>query len=132
MKRLTLDKTWDNCLRMWKWIAEQVKRIKNWDAYSYAFQKNVIETLKRSWCKENGYNELEYDCFFCEFANSVYVRSFNCDDNCPARKINKWFWCDNNSYHFTKEPLKFYAKLLALNKIRLSRKRKCRTKKQKK
>lgn len=25
MKKLTLDQTWEECLRMWEWIAEQIE-----------------------------------------------------------------------------------------------------------
>ena len=44
-KKLTLNQTWVLCLKMWKWIAEQVK----------AGNEDDIEDLKEQWLKKNGW-----------------------------------------------------------------------------
>lgn len=119
MKKLSLDKTWSECLRMWKWIAKQRK------------QSSEMEStdLKRKWLEDNGYDPYEvFDmCFFCAYDRRF--SSFRCS-NCPARKVDKrlrTYFCDD---FWIARPVKFYAKLVSLNKKRLARKRK--TKKRKK
>ncbi len=107
MKKLSLDKTWTECLRMWKWIARQKKR----------GSKKAVVVLKHLWMAEHHPNlEIGTDCFFCNYANNYCWR-------CPTRKIDPDFSCMRSGYHYRTKPTKFYAKLVALNKIRLSRKR---------
>lgn len=119
MKRLTLDETWALCLKMWKWIAKEVraanKAEKPWD----------VSELKWDWCKKHRYRRLYYYCFFCEY---VEKRKYKCcRENisllCPPRKIDKDFNCQKKAYQFEKHPIKFYKKLVELNKIRLAKKK---------
>jgi hypothetical protein len=112
MKPLTLNQTWTLCLKMWKWIAEHWVEI-----------EDGVETLKAQWLKDNGY---EYDdwpnscCFFCEYAmqKSSDKDFWECCDFCPGRLVNKRFNCFNKTYCFHMYPLKFYKKLLELNRKR--------------
>jgi hypothetical protein len=119
-KKLTLDLTWRECLRMWKGTAEEIRKGSTLD----------VDQLKREWLIGNGYknNYPVYDCFFCDFAGLLYDVDFlggkPCLSNCPARKIDRKFLCNNESYHYFYKPLKFYAKLVELNKKRLAKKRK--------
>ena len=110
MKRLTLSKTWTECLRMWKWIAEQAKKNDEVD---------VIK-LKTKWTKKHGYKDVKIlkDCFFCDWAGSSDDRI--CE--CPAKKIDPNFKCCNSLYYYHHKPLAFYAKLVELNKKRKAKK----------
>ena len=111
MERLTLDQTWVLCLKMWKWIAKEVR----------AGNSTNVDALKKEWCEKNGFAaiEIKYCCFFCE-----YDRRGICEcDRCPARKIDKAFKCYvDSSYHYLEFPLKFYKTICQLNKIRLGKK----------
>ena len=109
--KLTLSKSWELCVDgQWKWIVKQIR----------AGARDVWG-LKRQWLRENGIDssEVSNHCFFCE-----YTSNFKHDDCrlCPGCKIDKSFSCMDKKYNFEKKPLKFYAKLRALNKIRLEKK----------
>lgn len=124
MKKLSLDETWRLCLKMWKWIAKQIRKYKNFHQLSIAGKTEIIFQLKRKWCRKNKYNTLNFDCFFCEYAKNSSYTSRNCEENCPARKIDKEFNCHNLKYDFIRRPITFYNKLVSLNKKRLAKKKK--------
>lgn len=116
-KKLTLNQTWKYCLQMWEWIAKQVakaiKEGRSWD----------IEDLKEEWMKNHPRfdGEIDHNCFFCEYDEQR--DGCNCEF-CPLRLISKRFQrlhCANKSHDFKHKPLKFYAKLLELNKKRKSK-----------
>lgn len=109
MKRLTLNETWVLCLRMWKWIAEQRKKER----------RTGVEGLKALWLKKHGYkdDEIDNDCFFCEYA----CQKQGCLNSCPGYKVDSEFTCDNAEYSYCKHPIKFYTKLVELNKKRKKR-----------
>ena len=125
MKRLTLDQTWTQCLKMWRCIAKQtraaIKADKGWDS---------VETLKAKWVDKHGLENacLCDHCFFCEYAylattpEECPTWSEKCW-KCPAKKIDKDFYCKHPEYNFQSNPIAFYKKLVALNKIRLARKK---------
>ena len=107
MKKLTLNETWTECLKMWKWIAGQ-KRKGN---------INNVGFLKKRWLKNNGYcaDSVSGNCFFCEYVDK---RDRGCE-LCPGRKIDQRFACSNSDYNYFYRPADFYKKLKKLNKIRL-------------
>jgi hypothetical protein len=109
--RLSLEKTWTECLRMWKWIAKEKKKDR----------KLIISELKTIWLTKNHYkpNSILKDCFFCNRAPG------DCTI-CPGKEIDPFFNCKNDDYCYFSNPLAFYAKLVSLNKIRLARKRKAK------
>ena len=109
MKRLTLDETWVLCLKMWKWIAKEVKN-----------GRSDISNLKAGWLEQNNLKGVLDDCFFCEYTEK---RNKDCDI-CPAVKIDKDFHCSHIEYDFYIKPIAFYKKLCELNKLRLAKKRK--------
>ncbi len=120
MKRLNLDETWVLCLAMWKWIAQQVRAAikagKAWD----------VNNLKAKWCRKHGYSHIDWLCFFCEYIlhnNRSSCKTSRISPHCPGRKVDKKFNCQNKEYQFENKPIAFYKKLLALNKIRLAKKR---------
>ena len=120
MKRLNLDQTWIQCLKMWKWIAEEVRRLdrlnKMWD----------VNALKEQWLNENGFGAINEECFFCEYAIKARNRSIKGWDTicpyCPAEKVDSSFSCTRDGHDYKYEPLNFLEELLRLNKIRLGKK----------
>lgn len=108
MKKLTLDETWDLCLKMFKWISRQ--------------QGDVGE-LKSQWLRKHGFvpASIDSNCFFCEYHHTHKRKDWG-KCNCPARKIDKDFDCKSAKYDYTTKPRAFYKKLVALNKIRLAKK----------
>ncbi len=111
MKRLSLDETWRLCLQMWKWIAKKIKADKNL----------CVGDLKAEWVKKHDFDEIDSNCFFCEYSAKHPNKKVNC--NCPAKKIDKGFHCLKGEYHYEHEPIKFYKKLVKLNEIRLAKKK---------
>ena len=105
-KKLTLEKAWTECLRMWKWVA------KHHDEYV------DVNEAKLQWLYDNGYENREVDgnCFFCEYDTQIWLRK-NCY-NCPGKCICKSFDCGKPSYHYRIKPKAFYKKLVELDKKR--------------
>ena len=111
MKKLTLDETWDLCLKMWKWISRETLKEDDRD----------VCDLKREWLSSNGFADkhVHNTCFFCEYRER---RSAFCE-LCPAKKINDEFDCQHaRRYNYYDHPREFYAELKRLDKIRLSKK----------
>ena len=108
---MTLNKTWKECLRTWKWIAEVVKR------GSTNCGKNCVCVQKEKWLKENGYdsNEIENNCFFCHYSDDS-----SCGE-CPGRLVDTSFACLFGKTEHHAHPKAFYRKLVELNKIRLAK-----------
>lgn len=127
MKKLTLSETWKQCLRMWKWIDENYPKKPGFD------KLDLIIDLKNEWLDKNGIeDELNSDCFFCEYAerrwNEEVEQYLNISWNreicyyCPGKLVDKEFSCTSVSYNYTEKPHKFYQKLLSLNKKRKDKK----------
>jgi len=110
--KLTLAKTWQLCLRQWKWIVEQIEAGTELD----------VCDLKRQWMNKKGFKKhvIKDDCFFCEYVCQYEVHS--CEDNCPGTQINKRFNCCASTYHYQRKPKLFYKKLLELNEKRKAKK----------
>jgi len=111
MKRLTLDKAWTGCIKMWESICcEQID--------------GEVEVRKEVYCKANNL-KLHTDCFFCEYAKQHPVSSNTCVSHsiatlcssCPARSIESSFNCGYEDYHYRFKPKKFLAKIKKLYKI---------------
>ena len=109
MKKLTLNKTWEQCLKMWRWIVRQPC-------------PRCVNELKEKWLEKNGFDfdELENDCFFCDYA----TRYGGCEISCPGNIIDKNFCCGDYDYHFLRKPAAFLRKITELNKKRLARRKK--------
>ena len=102
---MTLAKTWQNCLRMWRWVVEEWKKDNDID----------VDELKEMWLEENDSDtSLKADCYFCERAGT------SCD-KCPGKLVSKSFDCQYKKYHYLWHPDKFLKKLEQLNKKRLSK-----------
>ncbi|HUV72296.1 MAG TPA: hypothetical protein VMW25_04750 [Clostridia bacterium] len=108
---LTLDMAWDLCLEQWDWVKAEKE----------ANPKLSASTLKGQWCEENGFEDIYYNCFFCEYANQQPRIDFDSPrcDNCPGCLVDPEFDCNKEKYYYCRKPLEFRAELVRLNKIRL-------------
>ena len=108
-----LDQVWENCLKMWKWIYENVQKEDDIED---------IPGLKIKWLKNNGYRDnIIYRCFFCQYAskhNGIFIKDsegYTYCPQCPGTLISKQFHCEfKKSYVWCKKPKQFYKKLLKL------------------
>lgn len=115
MKRLTLDQTWVECLKMWRWIVRQVKVAKakrgSWGT----------DGLKQQWLAAHGYepSKISSTCFFCDW-DDKYIAS-GCCSRCPAVMIEKDWTCSEARHYYLCKPIAFLAELNRLNRIRLKK-----------
>ncbi len=108
-----LDRSWKNCLRMWKWISENLP--KGFSESSGGMKIFVVGSLKRHWLRKNKFTELlQDDCFFCAYDNKHGKRC----EFCPAGLVKKHFRCTDTAYNYAYVPVEFYNKLVKLDKIR--------------
>ena len=104
-----LDRSWKNCLRMWKWISENLPV--GFLKFSMPEKEDVIKFLKEQWLRENKFtNYIINACFFCEYDR--YHQNDCC--TCPARLVDSGFHCDDNKQSYRFNPIKFYIRLLEL------------------
>ncbi len=116
-----LDRTWKNCLRMWKWISENLPE--RFDERFDNKKSAVVELLKSQWLRQNGFTKhLEEDCFFCEYDMRNGDVDADACDNCPMKIINRQSGCCAKKYHYRKQPKAFYEKLLELDAKRKGQK----------
>ena len=112
-----LDRSWKNCLRMWKWISENLPV--GFSAFDWEIKERTIDGLKTKWLKDNKFtNAMAADCFFCEYDRR---RKDSCK-SCPASLVEAGFHCDEDSLSFRLDPKEFYIRLLELNIKRLETK----------
>ncbi len=123
-----LDRTWKNCLRMWKWVSENLP--KGFSVLDGDQKGVVVESLKVQWLKNHRFTvDLSSECFFCEYAWKQYHKTPShkptrdgwpeCDF-CPAALVEPGFNCFDPAYRFDHNPKAFYCKLVALDKQRHS------------
>lgn len=101
--KLTLNQTWRECIRMWKWI------VKNCDGNS-----RLVEVLKAQWLKGHGYTKVDSNCFFCEYDGQHTQQEIGCPE-CPGKLADKRFSCGRVTYSYIDLPKKFLKKLLELD-----------------
>lgn len=118
--KMNLEKTWSECLRMWRWIAETKTKETRWGIFS------PVSRLKVTWLECNNYidndKDLLNECFFCNYADTHrgQVEPGECE-NCPAQTVDETFNCCGYP-SFNNKPVEFYELLVELNKKRLSKK----------
>lgn len=103
---MDLDKTWKNCMSMWRWVSENWKPGMN------------VDILKDKWLSKHGFVDDDRPtsgCFFCGYTNKR-----GCD-NCPGVLVDASFGCHTLKYEWNVKPRKFYLKLRRLNYARLKR-----------
>ncbi len=107
--KLTLNEAWEKCPEMYKWIAD-----------IYVIGDDVDE-YKYDWLRENDSDaDLLCNCYFCEYAGEDDFGDTVCD-NCPGVLVDPTFDCKNSEYHYAINPVAFYHKIVALNKVRLEK-----------
>jgi len=106
MKKLSLNETWEQCLKMWRWIVRQPC-------------PREVDALKIEWLEKNGFDSIRAGCFFCEFTEKDKACS-----RCPGVKIDRYFKCWNEDYEWEEKPATFLRKITELNKIRLAKRSK--------
>ncbi len=102
MKELSLEETWTECLRMWKWIVKRKK----------AGDPRTVGILKIDWIRKSRHGVIYASCFFCQFSSP-----YSCKE-CPGKNVSRAFSCCHRDYHYEIHPTKFYKKLVELNKKR--------------
>ncbi|KKN77624.1 hypothetical protein LCGC14_0358990 [marine sediment metagenome] len=104
---MNLNDTWKNCLKMWKWIAEQ------------SSTRGAIG-LKHEWMKANNCDSLINDCHFCQYHNEQGGENSEQGFclSCPGVLVDPTFDCMSGIYGYG-TPIKFNEKIIALNKQRL-------------
>jgi hypothetical protein len=114
---MTLEKTWKECLRMWKWIANA-----KLGGNGYSLKNLDVVELKHIWLAANNIEYMFNDCFFCGYAaeHGGYVDPGFCE-KCPGQFVKETFNCCAEPRH-NDDPVDFYNLLVKLNKKRLSKK----------
>ncbi len=110
-----LDRSWKNCLRMSKWISENLPD--GFSELSDDIKRSIIGHLKLQWLGENRFTRpLLNNCFFCEF-NESSDAPMDCE-KCPAGLVKKGFCCMEEDFHYALNPINFYRRILKLSKRR--------------
>ncbi len=113
-KKYSLNQIWKLCIKMWKYVVEQNKR---------------VISAKEDWLKNNDFElfDVDSDCFFCEWTKQMIDKipdDYDVDNRCqlcPGRLVDKKFDCCGSKYHYLRHPRKFLKKVLVLNKKRRSK-----------
>ena len=123
-EKLTLHETWLYCMKMWKWVINEL-----------SIRKDVHpRDLKGEWINRfyRKNDKIRHNCFFCQYVvnfigKDVYDKWEDCN-YCPGRLIDSEFHCelyrepdnkqDNkyyihafNEYYWIAQPEEFYKKL---------------------
>ena len=107
-----LDRSWTNCLRMWKWISGNLPE--GFSELRNNIKRFIIEHLKTQWLKEYRFTKpLPNDCFFCA-ASMRFAEPEGCD-GCPAVLVDREFCCMEDDFHYALDPINFYQRILKLN-----------------
>ena len=107
-----LDRTWENCLRMWKWITNNLP--KGFSEATEEIKDFIIDHLKWDWLKNNNFNrKIIQACFLCEYDKK---HKGNCD-SCPAVLAypEQEFHCTDDKHNYAYEPILFYKELMDRN-----------------
>jgi hypothetical protein len=118
-KKMTLDKTWTECIALWK---KTIALLDKYEGDVFIIKDLLV-----------GEKYIKNDCYFCEYAqqHSGERTVPEICEHCPGAKAAGYapkeldnFWCEQLSIDWNSKPLKFYAELLRLNKLRLKKKAK--------
>ena len=112
-KMKVLDRSWINCVRMWKWISENLPN--GFSESTDSIKRFIINHLKLQWLRENKFTKpLYHDCFFCDYDGK---HGGSCEF-CPAALVKEEFDCMENGFHYALDPMNFYHRILKLSKMR--------------
>ncbi len=113
-----LDRTWKNCLRMWKWVSENLPE--GFAGKNGKDRRGIVYLLKARWMKDHRYGQISEHCFFCEYNNEEYGEGGECG-GCPGKLANprfRSFWCQSKGMGWGVNPKAFYRRLVQLDKKR--------------
>ncbi len=106
-----LDRSWKNCLRMWKWITENLPE--GFSESSDEDKEIIVNSLKKQWLEENRFTTyINNSCFFCDYDRK---HDNACTTSCPGCLVDPEFHCDKTAYSYRHRPSDFYRKVLVLN-----------------
>ena len=121
--KLSKEKAWVECRRMWNWIADKVRE----RGGTVALED--VRKLKQEWLNANGYTyKLYNDCFFCDYAGThktVFDNNAACS-TCPGVEVDPLFDCEDfredeiYMLSWDKDPIEFSE---YINKLARMRKR---------
>jgi hypothetical protein len=119
--------SWEKCIEMWEYIVAHIhSNPKEANTkVELALSCIVIEELKRRWCKEHGFTDMDSNCFFCEYSKQQHKISTACVGRCtfcPAKRVDSDFDCQSYEYAYLYKPEEFLAKIKELYKIYKERK----------
>ena len=117
-----LDRSWKNCLRMWKWISENLSD--GFMKLDFNRRRMVVYALKEKWMKKHYHKSILFRCFFCHYDHNNNNNGSPSCANCPAKKVERRLgshWCEHK-YHWFMNPVNFYQYLLKLDAKRKSTK----------
>ena len=110
-----LDRSWINCLRMWKWLSENLPE--GFLEKPPLVKSIIIDSLKEKWLEKNRFTAyINNDCFFCDYDSK---HKNNCT-TCPGRSVDPEFHCLDEAYSHKHRPSDFYRQILVLNAKRRS------------
>jgi len=116
-KPLSLDETWDECLKMWKWISENYRFFASPFFNTEKAKDYYLTNIRKAIKKPNA------DCFFCDYVDQEYREGgLSKCSSCPGRLVDDKFHCVDELYSYTNHPVKFYKKLVSLNARRKNEK----------
>ncbi len=110
-----LDRAWINCLKMWKWITNNLPE--GFSEADDSCKDYIIDHLKQDWLKDNKFKKsIIQDCFLCEYDNK---HKGDCD-SCPALLAHPehFFDCTDLNYNYAYEPILFYKEIMDRNERR--------------
>ena len=121
---LTLEETWQLCIKMWKWIVAEWEKLEERPVEEVEIWVNGKKSL---WLESNGYGDVDIDsdCFFCEWVKkhtTDKIRNCVSDKLCPGCMVDKNFSCYKAGWD--SDPPRFLKEIMRLDKIRKARMKK--------
>ncbi len=101
-----IDDIWHLCLSMWRWIKAEIQ----------AGNKKTVAKLKSQWLRENGFTDINENCFFCHY-DYLMDNAASCR-HCPAREVDGSFNCSDGTNRYDWNPVGFCELIERLNERR--------------
>lgn len=125
MKQITLDESWEECLKQWDWIIKKLieKGLTNDEEFiEFDTSYMTVEDLKKTYLTEHHIiNLVRNECFFCEYAGQQNEYIINSCYYCPMAKVDTLASCSSFDQDYAVKPFRFYKMIKRLNKIRTTK-----------
>lgn len=112
-----LDKCWKDCLRMWKWVHENLP--KGFTKLTFDEKLAILNGLKAQWVTKHRFTrQIIENCFFCDYARTRH----GCVRSCPGGMVELGFHCNpsDEKYSWVHNPKGFYRRLVKFDAKRKS------------